>query len=101
MDKPNLIGLSVSYCIADILAEKVSLDDVMFIVAGTRMQTYEQFIYMVSRYAKTYWRDNPGRGEVIARILWMDHRIVQHRDVEGVQNHNIASGHWAHITQEV
>jgi hypothetical protein len=91
-----VIGLSVSYCIADVLAGLVELDQVMFIVAGTQPQTEEQFDAMLHKYANTYWKTNPVYGMILARTLWNEGRIIQPQ--EGRRLPYLGSGHWAVVT---
>ena len=74
-----MIGRSLSFCVRDIASGKVKLYNVDKIVASTCYRTPEEFEYVLSRYTKTYWRDNPAIAQVIARLLERDGKIEQPR----------------------
>ena len=77
-----MIGLSVSFCVSEIAAGKVSLADVEKIVAGTNAPTPEAWEKIVKQYRDMYWRDNPDECERIFRQLLAEGKIKQPR-VEG------------------
>ena len=51
-----MIGLSLSFCVRDILDGKVAVEDVECIVAGTAAETDEDWECLVVGYAQSYWR---------------------------------------------
>jgi hypothetical protein len=88
-----MIGLSLSFCVQDIIEGRAALEDVEKIIASTRAETPEDWDNLISCYQEYYWRHNPDEGERICRLLLAEGRIEQPR-VEGREPHNIAGGHW-------
>jgi hypothetical protein len=95
-----LIGLSLSLCVADILAGKVKESEVALIVSGTKAETYDSVLNVVDGYAGTYWRSNEREGWRIAFRLWGAGKIVQPR-IWGVSPHSIAAGHWIDVAADL
>jgi hypothetical protein len=77
-----MIGLSVSFCVRDIVAGKVPLADVEKIIAGTNAPTLEVWEGVVKHYRDVYWRNNPDECERVFRQLLAEGKIHQPR-VEG------------------
>jgi hypothetical protein len=88
-----MIGLSLSFCIEDILYGTVALEDVEKIVSGTRAVTPEDWNAVIEDYRRYYWEKDPDEGERICRLLLSEGRIEQPR-LEGKRPHNICRGHW-------
>lgn len=78
-----LIGLSLSFCIKDILRGRVAPEDVAFISAGTCAKDAAQWEQVLSDYARAYWYDAPILGVELAREFIDSGRIVQPR-LEGL-----------------
>jgi hypothetical protein len=78
-----MIGLSVSYCIRDIVEGKVKLEEVEKIVAGTCAITKEQVENVVKTYRLRHWHKNPDEGEKIYRQLLAEGKIIQPRASSG------------------
>lgn len=87
------IGLSVSFCIADIIKGKVKEKDVEKIIGSTAARNDAEWEGIISDYKETYWKDDPEKGEAILRRLLKAGKIEQPR-LQGKPAHNIASGHW-------
>jgi len=49
------IGFSLSFCIKDILEEKVSADQVLAIISSTKIETSESANRVFDQYMKSYW----------------------------------------------
>lgn len=64
-----LVGLSLSFCIMDIVEGRVSLDQVERIIAGTCARTAEDWDHVVGVYRLAYWGKDPDRAERIARTM--------------------------------
>jgi len=63
----KLIGLSVSFCILDIVEGRVNFDDVEFIIGGTNFRTVSA---AVESYGQSCWRSNPtGCQEVLEKLV--------------------------------
>jgi hypothetical protein len=92
-----MIGLSISFCIADICRGTKKLEDVEKIVAGTKMATPEDVEGVLASYKETYWRLFPDKAERLFRQLWDEGKIYQPRLNDGWAP-NIARGHW--VTNE-
>ena len=88
-----MIGLSLSFCIMDILGGEVALEDVECIISGTRAETPEDWNELIEGYRRFYWKKDPDEGERICRLLLAEHRIDQPR-TRGYEAHNIGGGHW-------
>lgn len=90
-----MYGLSVSFCIKDLIQGKVEYEDIDYIIAGTRMLNEEDVAKVSEYYEKSYWRDNPELGHDFLWRLWEDGKIFQPRVFYG-DSHSpmIADGHW-------
>jgi hypothetical protein len=93
--KEDLIGLSLSFCIRDILQKKVNVDQVKYIIAGFNVDNSQKLIYAIQRYKRVYWRDFTYT-EIVPVVLdlWFNDKIYY---LANNQFMNISSGHWAKI----
>jgi len=91
------IGLSVSFCIADMIRGKVAEEEVKEIIAGTTAKTSEEWDGVIEQYKKSYWQDNPEMGEEICR-RFLDAGKISQPMLEG-KDHNIADGYWLEADQ--
>lgn len=92
--KPNSkVGLSLSFCVNDILRGKIREEEVKEIIAATNASTPEKIDEVIGAYKRIYWYKNPEEGEAIARRLFAAGKVRQPR-TEGGKEHNIAAGHW-------
>lgn len=64
-----MIGLSLSLCVADIIAGKVDFNDVRLIIAGTKAATAQQWADVMETYAQNYWSKDPNKGIAVATLL--------------------------------
>jgi hypothetical protein len=99
------IGLSLSFCVQDILRGKVKLEDVSKIIASTKVSrpqhsTLAVWDEVLDRYAETYWAENPDEGERIARQLIEEGRVFQPR-LENGKHPYIGEGHWVESESEI
>ncbi len=74
---PDLVGLSLSFCVLDILKGNVPASRVREIITGTNITDQEGWDDLLSRYKTTYWKIDPDKGEQIARQFITDGRIKQ------------------------
>jgi len=86
-------GLSLSFCVSDILHGKVSENQVTKIVASTNAPTAKNFENLLESYADTYWHENPEEGKSIARRFWEAGKIDQPR-TRGEEPNWVGDGHW-------
>ncbi|HEY4483928.1 MAG TPA: hypothetical protein VI752_01970 [Candidatus Paceibacterota bacterium] len=73
------IGLSLSICIKGILKGEIQLEDVAKIVAGTKVQTDEQWQGLIEAYSESYWKSNPSEAVAILNRLREEGKIEQPR----------------------
>lgn len=74
------VGLSVSFCVRDI-------------IGGTNVPDGD-WSRVISLYRESYWSMNPDEGERICRLLVASGKIVQPRTL-GKPAPNLVNGHWA------
>jgi hypothetical protein len=88
-----LTGLSLSFCVLDIQAGLVSLDEVEKIITGTRADDQATLDWLLHEYGQSYWLVNPAACEAIARQLFAKDLIYQPR-LHGEKPPFIGVGHW-------
>ena len=91
------IGLSLSYCIAEIIKDKVSIDDVAVIITNTRAVNREEFVKLCKQYKNTYWWHSPDLAENIALLLYNRGKIIQPR-VDDPDYAHQADSIWIELT---
>jgi len=92
------VGLSVSFCIRDMVAGKVNPADVSMIVAGTKAATPEAWEGIITRYRDIYWRDKPASCEALLREFLAANKVVQPRlETDDDRATNITNGYWMDI----
>lgn len=96
----GLVGLSLSFCIQDILAGMVDESDVIRIETGTCAETEHDWEQLIHRYQASYWRRDADEAKAIVQRLRAAGKIEQPRlqDREAI---NIARGHWLDFTGRV
>lgn len=72
-----LTGVSLSFCVKDVILGLVKIEEIGQIIAATRFSNEVEFEDTVNHYARTYWRSNPEMGKATARALRSSGRIVQ------------------------
>ena len=91
-----MIGLSLSFCVKDIIEGRVDLTKVEKIITGTWFTDRDMFhTGMKHTYCHTYWRKDPVTALNIAMHLWDLGKIDQPR-ARGETPPNISDGHWRH-----
>jgi len=77
MEKRHLIGFSLSFCIGDILAGKVDIEEILFIQTGCSPSSDEKVKYLIDCYCKSYreWKADPAKARTTFYTLLHDHRI--------------------------
>lgn len=95
-----MIGLSLSFCIRDIVAGRVQLDQVDRLVTGTRASDEDEWDEVIAQYKESYWRDCPDEAERLVRQLRAEGRIEQPR-VAGNPPPHIALGHWVEDESQI
>ena len=76
-----MIGLSLTFCIPQILADKVRIEDVEFVISDayfeTRMQLEERMDHLVANDGA--WKKNPEGHRMIALALYDDKKLISPR----------------------
>ncbi len=77
----KIIGLSLSFCIGEIIRGKRNVNDVVAIVTATKCATLEDFEYVIERYCKSYfdWKSAPELAKTTALHFWHSGMIEQPR----------------------
>lgn len=68
------IGVSIAFCIRDIISGKYSIDEVDMIIAGTKFETVDEII---ETYKDTYWIKFKEEAEEVCKKLWDSGKIIQ------------------------
>lgn len=89
----KLTGLSLSFCVIDIVLGRVSLEQVEKIVTSTTAYGKAGWEEVLAEYKKSSWRGFPEEADKIARYLINKGMLEQPRILEGVAT-NIGRGHW-------
>jgi len=89
----KLIGLSLSFCVADIVRGIVQLQEVDKIITATAAESPAEWFQLLAQYRDMYWDFNPDECEGVVHTLMKAGKIEQPR-LEGKQAHSIADGHW-------
>lgn len=87
------VGLSISFCIRDIVNGVVSADQVNKIIAGTCASNPEAWDKIIKTYKETYWKENPEECERVLRKFIKENKIEQPR-LNGSEGPDIFEGHW-------
>jgi hypothetical protein len=93
-EKKGLIGLSLSFCVGEMVRNNISEGDVQKIVTSTRAPDRDIFLDVCNKYAKSYWNDCAGKAIALAMSMYDNGKIEQPR-CEGKPCHTICNGHWA------
>lgn len=90
---PHLIGISLGFCIKDILDEEILEKDVKYIISNTACQTEEEWEALEKDCLRVHW-NNDTRGLDIMRRLKNQNKILQPRLSDPKFHTNLNSGRW-------
>jgi hypothetical protein len=95
-----MIGLSVSFCIRDILEGKVKEEEVSKIIAGTCVVRPMDWHAVADSYSRSYWFNDPSTARA---ILWrlLERGIIEQPRVRDKQPPNISGGVWVNDESEI
>ena len=99
-EKKGLIGLSLSFCIGEMVRRNITEDEVQKIVAGTNAPDRNVFRDFCLQYANSYWDDCPEKAIDLALSMYDNGKIEQPR-CEGKPCHTIANGYWADTEDDI
>jgi hypothetical protein len=90
-----MIGLSLSFCVRDIMDGKVAEGDVEKIITMTKCATDADWQKLIDAYRVVYWRDYE-RDAVAALLhrLWAQGKIEQPRLADPDHTHSLDDGYW-------
>lgn len=91
------IGLSLSFCVNDIIRGDVDIDEVACIMSSTKASTKEEWKNVLLDYEKYYWHGHEKEARAIIRQLLRSKRLVFPR-LSINRYPMIYDGHW--ITQQ-
>ena len=92
MPKPQIIGLSISMCIRDIIQGKIDVKDITKMIVGTRVADGD-WIFVLTHYANTYWDDDVAKALETFTYMLDNDLIIQPR-IYNMEAPNIAHGNW-------
>jgi len=75
----QLVGLSLSFCIADMIVGTVAPEDVRFISTGTKAGTPEHWAQVLDDYCEIYWSKDPTKARELAEFFMNEGRLLQPR----------------------
>jgi len=77
----NKVGLSLSRCIKDIIDNKISVDEIEFIFAGTKIDFSNpvQKNGIIQLYTQKDWSSNPAKATLVLEKLLKSKKIIQPR----------------------
>lgn len=92
---PLKIGLSLSFCIKNIMQGEVREEEVGEIIAGTKAEKPEDWPAIIKSYRESYWYKYPEEAEALFWRLLAAGKIRQPRvEKDDWSGHNIVKGHW-------
>jgi hypothetical protein len=92
------IGLSLSFCIRDIIEGRVNEEDVICIISNTKITNMDEFDSCCDMYCKVYWLSNQRRALYLAMKYWQQGRIIQPRTFSN-NIHYVSDGHWIDLKE--
>lgn len=87
------IGLSLSFCVKDMIDGKVNPDEVWCLITGTQATDGQAWNDLMESYTHFYWKSDPEKAEEIVAKFRSEYRILQPRTF-GMQMPNVSEGHW-------
>lgn len=91
-----LIGHSLSLCVADIIQDRVRLENVAAIISNTAARDARDWDKVIESYCATYWRSDAGRARRVVQYLRDANRISQPRLVHAGYSRALVgvNAHW-------
>lgn len=86
-----MIGLSVSFCVRDIVNGTVPLVSVEKIIGSIAVRTDQEVDDLIKSYCQVYWRECPVEAEKVFRQLIAEDKIEQPRLVNDRHFPNIGN----------
>jgi len=86
----KLYGLSLGFCVRDMVEQKISVDEVECIIAATNIVTVGDLRKVIDVYATTLWEGLGIEARRIAVELFLEQKVFQPRK-EGLPVHGISN----------
>lgn len=80
----KLIGMSLSFCVRDIVNQKVHLADVTAIVSSTMIERREHLDDVAAQYAVSVWASKPTECRDTALTIYESGMLIQPRIFFGI-----------------
>lgn len=90
-----LIGLSLSFCVSELIEGHISVYDVDQIVTSTRARTEKEWEDVIQDYSRWYWRHDPAKARWLVRRLRQLGKIQQPRLEDDDHHPNIGCKYFA------
>jgi hypothetical protein len=94
-----MIGLSLSFCVKDILDGRVIIDQVGRIITSTCAYNDERWAQLISGYSQSYWADYSA--DTINGVLARLRPIIEQPRIDNKPHPNIARGHWVENESQI
>lgn len=89
-----MIGHSLSFCILDIIRDKVAIQSIEKIYTSTKCSTDVQWDDMIGCYSRVYWMENLADALRAVHILTEAGKIEQPRLTNPAYAYSIDNGYW-------
>jgi len=87
------VGLSLSFCVKDIVNGRVKLEEVSHIVTACKFANSEDLQVIIDIYKGVYWEGKEDEGERVAKYLFEKGKLLSPRAC-GMPYPDIVNGHW-------
>lgn len=94
-----MIGLSLSFCIKEMVEGKVDPATVSKLIVGTQCATPEQWEDVLTQYCRVYWIKNPDACDKLARQFIAEGKVEQPR-LRG-DRFSISNGIWVETELDI
>lgn len=96
-----MIGLSVSFCIRDIIEDRMDPKTVEKIVGGISAPTPAVIDGIIRIYREVYWDEDPDACEKLFRQMLSDGKIEQPLLTKGIAPMLAGVGHWVESESDI
>ena len=86
------VGLSLSFCVKDIVNGRVKLEEVSHIVTACKFANSEDLQVIIDIYKGVYWEGKEDEGERVAKYLFEKGKLLSPRAC-GMPYPDIVNGH--------
>jgi hypothetical protein len=94
------VGLSLSFCVKDIIEGNVDESEVDSIIANTAMRTEHDFMQVMDSYCRWYWYLHRIEAIGVCCRLWLAGKIIQPRLTNPMFCNDLTDGWWVEKVEE-